>query len=297
MTGVVTAQAVQTFAATVGTLLRQERLLRGQRVEDVANGIGRAGSVVNRVELARQDAGLILLITLSVHFGIRLSSLLCPAEDAAFPGPDRIWTHTPHRYLGHSVAEDPDSIVLALAGTNPATQPDAVHLAAHDVALLLRRARTQRHLRPADVGQACGIGATAITRVELARKALRLSRFVTACVYLGVRPSDLVRLAEDHAFPDPSTVWTDHPRRALAWLSATASQATAPHATTPQVFRLPAAQVWCGHYDAEISVELRHGQPIEIIRCVACGRPIPATAPAPTATAAPRRPPHPTGIR
>ncbi|HEX5119297.1 MAG TPA: hypothetical protein VFW65_29250 [Pseudonocardiaceae bacterium] len=298
MTGRATAEAVQTFAETVGTLLRQTRLLRGQRIADVAEGIGRAGSVIDRVELARQDADLVMLITLSVHFGVRLSNVLRPAEDTAFPDLDGVWTDNPHRYLGRSVAEDPDSIVLALLGTNPAAPPDGPHLVVHDVALLVRRARTRRHLRAADLGRACGVGATVISRLELARKAWSLSRLVTACVYVRVRPSDVVRLAEDHAFPYPAAVWTDHSRRRVAWLRATTRHATSHQATregtarpaptptptpTPQGLVPPAARVWCLHYAGEISVELRHGQPIEIVRCVACGEPIPAPTAAQTA--------------
>lgn len=67
--------------------MRQARLVSGLKLAELAAQCGISQSVLCRIELARRQPGMPLLMTVCARLGIRLSDLFRAAEDAAVPLP------------------------------------------------------------------------------------------------------------------------------------------------------------------------------------------------------------------
>lgn len=210
--------AINMISSNTGLVLRTLREQNGASLKDTEAVCGISTSVISRVERAEAVASLNVLVILSVHLGARLSAVMRIAENDALPWLPNVWTDTPSRYLGCSVAEDPDSLGLAWAGpagkrTYRVTVPGEIQSVSYCVGLLLRRARVRQGMTAADLSDRCGIGLNSITRHELVRDMLRLPLLTVLSIHLGVRLSYILQLAEDHSFP--SKAWADIPERFL----------------------------------------------------------------------------------
>jgi transcriptional regulator with XRE-family HTH domain len=75
------------------------------------------------------------------------------------------------------------------------------------VSLRLRREREDRGWTQGEVGQSCGISVSVLCRVELFQRNPSLWLLTRVCLALRVRPSDLLRIAEDDALPLPPALW------------------------------------------------------------------------------------------
>jgi transcriptional regulator with XRE-family HTH domain len=98
-------------------------------------------------------------------------------------------------------------------GDQPAM--DSVVVMLHAMAWLLRRAREYHGWAQADVAERCGVSVSVLCRAELARRVPRLWLVLRICNVLGVRFSDVMRAAENEAFPHGATPWTDEPTEVL----------------------------------------------------------------------------------
>jgi transcriptional regulator with XRE-family HTH domain len=105
------------------------------------------------------------------------------------------------------------------AGDGPAM--DSVVVMIHALALLLREARAYHGWTLADVADRCGVSMSVLSRAERACREPRLWLVLRICNVLGVRFSDVMRVAEEEAFPVDSGPWTNHPADMLGRFSAT----------------------------------------------------------------------------
>jgi transcriptional regulator with XRE-family HTH domain len=80
----------------------------------------------------------------------------------------------------------------------------------HAVGALLRRARENQGLLQMDVADLCGVSRSVLCRLEHADREPRLSVLVMLCGVLGMRFSDVLRMAEDEAFPVGAVPWSHH---------------------------------------------------------------------------------------
>jgi transcriptional regulator with XRE-family HTH domain len=83
------------------------------------------------------------------------------------------------------------------------------------VGWLLRRARENRGLLLADIARHCGLSTSVLCRVELARREPRLRLVLQMCELLEVRFSDVMRMAEDEAYPYGHRPWTTQPEELI----------------------------------------------------------------------------------
>lgn len=72
----------------------------------------------------------------------------------------------------------------------------------------VREARIDRDWHQDDVALWVGVSASVICRMELARREASVHQLLTVCASLNLRPSDVVRVAEDNAFPFGGGPWT-----------------------------------------------------------------------------------------
>jgi transcriptional regulator with XRE-family HTH domain len=71
----------------------------------------------------------------------------------------------------------------------------------------IRDARRARGWFLADVAARLGLSASVVCRMELARREPSLHQVISTCSTLGMRFSDVLRRAEDEAFPLGSGPW------------------------------------------------------------------------------------------
>jgi transcriptional regulator with XRE-family HTH domain len=101
---------------------------------------------------------------------------------------------------------------IVLTDTNGASPDmDSATVIMHASALLLRRARQNRGLTLEELADACFVSPSVLCRIELARREPRLRVVLSLCNLLGVRFSDVLRMAEEEAFPLGRNPWTDRP--------------------------------------------------------------------------------------
>ena len=81
--------------------------------------------------------------------------------------------------------------------------------------MVLRRVRLARGLQQREPARLCGVSISDVCRIELGRRTPALDRLVRLCTVLGVRPSEVLRMAEDEAFPLDSAPWTASPAELL----------------------------------------------------------------------------------
>jgi hypothetical protein len=108
------------------------------------------------------------------------------------------------------------------ASADVGTKPmDAVEANAilNAVGSRLRSARMNQRMSLTEGARRLGVSGSVLSRVERARRDSGLLRLLMASSAFGVRLSDLLRLAEDDAFPLGSAPWTD--RRTTASRGAT----------------------------------------------------------------------------
>jgi DNA-binding XRE family transcriptional regulator len=103
----------------------------------------------------------------------------------------------------------PSAVLTDTDGVSPDTDSVLVMLAA--TGLLMRWVREAKGLALTDMAAQCGVSASVLSRVELARREPRVSLLLMLCNLLGVRLSDVMRMAEDEAFPMGRGPWTAHP--------------------------------------------------------------------------------------
>lgn len=105
---------------------------------------------------------------------------------------------------------------IMLTGLPGSPEIDSVAAMAPAVASLLRRVRENQGLSLAEAAGRCGMSPSVLSRLERAHRGLRLRQLLALCNVLGVRFSDVMRAAEDEAFPLGDTPWTEHPAGLLA---------------------------------------------------------------------------------
>jgi transcriptional regulator with XRE-family HTH domain len=88
LNGLIDKPTQDAIIAAMGDLLRKARLTAGLKLVELAEQCSISQSVLCRVELARRQPGLPLLMTVCAKLGIRASDLLRAAEDAAVPFPE-----------------------------------------------------------------------------------------------------------------------------------------------------------------------------------------------------------------
>lgn len=99
-----------------------------------------------------------------------------------------------------SIALTSDSVLLILSVVGPA----------------VRRARLRRQRSLSAVAREVGMGQPMLSRIETGQRVPRLDQLVALCAVVGVRLSDVLRLAEDEVFPLGGGPWTDEPESLLA---------------------------------------------------------------------------------
>jgi transcriptional regulator with XRE-family HTH domain len=100
-------------------------------------------------------------------------------------------------------------IVLADGGHDvPAT--DSVMVMAHAATWVLRQVRQKRGLVLSGFADRCGVSVPVMSRLERSAREPRLYLLLAMCNLLGVRFSEVMRIAEDEAFPVGDQPWTDH---------------------------------------------------------------------------------------
>ncbi|HEX5116282.1 MAG TPA: helix-turn-helix transcriptional regulator [Pseudonocardiaceae bacterium] len=72
----------------------------------------------------------------------------------------------------------------------------------------VRAARQQRGWFLADVAERLDLSASVICRMELARREPSVQQLILVCAVLGRRLSDMLRTAENEAFPLGLSPWT-----------------------------------------------------------------------------------------
>ena len=77
------------------------------------------------------------------------------------------------------------------------------------VGSLLRLARENQELQQSQVAELCGISTSVLSRLESAARQPRLTVLLALSGVLGVRLSDVLRAAEDEAFPVGPVPWSD----------------------------------------------------------------------------------------
>lgn len=85
--GMIDKATQEAITKAVGDLLRRARLASGLKLAELAAQCGVSQSVLCRVELARRQPGVPLLMNVCARLGIRLSDVFRAAEDAAVPLP------------------------------------------------------------------------------------------------------------------------------------------------------------------------------------------------------------------
>ncbi len=79
------------------------------------------------------------------------------------------------------------------------------------VAVLVREIRLTRWFSQTEVAERCEVTGQTLCRVELGQREPKLGLLVMLCGLLGVRPSAVLRLAEDEAFPIEPLPWSSEP--------------------------------------------------------------------------------------
>lgn len=90
-----------------------------------------------------------------------------------------------------------NAIVFDTSVLDPA-DCNAIHLA---VGNILRRERKRRGWNVSEYASYVGIGSSTLSRIELGRRFPAWEVLIVLCCGLGIRPSDLLRQAENDAFP------------------------------------------------------------------------------------------------
>jgi ribosome-binding protein aMBF1 (putative translation factor) len=75
----------------------------------------------------------------------------------------------------------------------------------------VRAARQRRGWYLSDVAERLDLSASVICRLELARREPSLHQLIMVCAVLGQRFSDVIRIAENEAFPMGLAPWTPPP--------------------------------------------------------------------------------------
>lgn len=88
---------------------------------------------------------------------------------------------------------------------------DSVVVMLQAVSWLLRRAREHHGWQLVEVAERCGVSPSVLSRVERAQREPHLWLVLRICNVVGVRFSDVMRMAENEAFPVNNNPWTDHP--------------------------------------------------------------------------------------
>lgn len=71
----------------------------------------------------------------------------------------------------------------------------------------VRDARTARGWYLSEVAERLGLSPSVMCRMELARREPSLAQVISTCAVLGMRPSGVLRQAEDDAFPLGAGPW------------------------------------------------------------------------------------------
>jgi transcriptional regulator with XRE-family HTH domain len=72
----------------------------------------------------------------------------------------------------------------------------------------VRDVRKARGLYLSDVAERVNVSASVVCRLELARREPSVHQLINVCAVLGQRLSDVLRIAEDTAFPLGGAPWT-----------------------------------------------------------------------------------------
>lgn len=75
----------------------------------------------------------------------------------------------------------------------------------------VRAARQGRGWFLSDVAERLSLSASVICRLELARREPSIHQLIMVCAVLGLRLSDVIRIAENEAFPLGPTPWPPSP--------------------------------------------------------------------------------------
>jgi transcriptional regulator with XRE-family HTH domain len=75
----------------------------------------------------------------------------------------------------------------------------------------VRAARQQQGWHLAEVAERMNLSASVICRLELARREPSVHQLIMVCAVLGQRLSDVIRTAENEAFPMGLSPWTPPP--------------------------------------------------------------------------------------
>lgn len=113
-------------------------------------------------------------------------------------------------------------IVLADGGHDvPAT--DSVMVMAHAATWVLRQVRMTRGLSMSNAGKQCGVSVPVMSRFERSEREPRLYMLLAVCNMLGIRFSEVMRIAEDEAFPFGDQPWTDSVAELIGLVGRSAS--------------------------------------------------------------------------
>ena len=82
--------------------------------------------------------------------------------------------------------------------------------------MLLRHVRLARGLHLGGPARLCGVSVSEASRLERGNRTPRLDYLIRLSAILGVRPSDVLRMAEDEVFPLGLAPWADHPSELLS---------------------------------------------------------------------------------
>lgn len=114
---------------------------------------------------------------------------------------------------GPAVGYSDEGVTYWTAGDDVRPAVDCVPAILRAAGWLIRQARVRQGLRLADMSELCGVSVSVISRVERVARGnrLRVDMLLAMCTALGVRLSDVLRLAEDEAFPLDVQPWTENP--------------------------------------------------------------------------------------
>jgi DNA-binding XRE family transcriptional regulator len=151
------------------------------------------------------------------------------------------------------------------------------------VAALIREVREQQGQSQCTMADLCHVQSSKLCRMELGKLEPRIGFTVAVCIKLRIRPSDVIRVAEDEIFKDFE--WLPVHQSATPWADDSAELVTRGadvviqrqrHPSAPMIYvRADSIKVAeCPHIRSEVNAELVDGVPTDIRRCVECGDPI-----------------------
>jgi transcriptional regulator with XRE-family HTH domain len=118
---------------------------------------------------------------------------------------------TPPGATHHEQSPDPEGLVVDRAEEDGVvTEAHSVWIILTAMGLMIQRVRVNQGWRQGALAARIGVSQSVLCRIEMGERVPQLRVVLTLCGVLGVRLSDILRIAEDEAYPIGVVPWTDH---------------------------------------------------------------------------------------